>query len=469
MANYAHCTYLQFRQLVLSRLMDNGTPALNGSPTNVRWADAELKRYSLETFRTWNAASWFTRDRGTFNLTANEPFYDLPSELVGGTISVNGNPPAQTNILGYNLLDQDLLLDIQYALMEPASSNSWIGSEQFTLPDVQDAIEKTRNKFLLDSGIVVTHTTMTAAPPGDGRFGLPDDTVYIRRVAYQPVSPANAPFIPLFREDEWRADAFDITWNTTQGVPYGYSTIDVPKVSVQIIPPPSLNGTLDLLTVQTPTPLNLSTGVLMNIPDDLCWVVKYGALFYLLTKSGEATDTGRAQYCQQRYAQGVQLAQLWNTVQQPFVNGVSMLTATIQEEDYFNTSWQTAAGTGAPTDFITIAPNLIAVAPVPDGVRPYSVACDVVRNFPVPVADTDYVQVGREELDTLVDYTVHLALFREGGQEFADTMPLAQNMLTAAQQYNGILAAETPDLFKIAKQSSAFVGQKPLVGQEVVA
>jgi len=165
----------------------------------------------------------------------------------------------------------------------------------------------------------------------------------------------------------------------------------------------------------------------------------------------------------------VQLAQLWNTVQQPFVNGVSMLTATIQEEDYFNTSWQTAAVTGAPTDFITIAPNLIAVAPVPDGVRPYSVACDVVRNFPVPVADTDYVQVGREELDTLVDYTVHLALFREGGQEFADTMPLAQNMLTAAQQYNGILAAEAPDLFKIAKQSSAFVGQKPLVGQEVVA
>ena len=76
------------------------------------------------------------------------------------------------------------------------------------------------------------------------------------------------------------------------------------------------------------------------------------------------------------------------------------------------------------------------VAPVPDAVNPYSVTFDVVQNAPVPVADGNFIQLGREELDAVLDYSEHLAAVKMGGAEFAATVPLLQRFLRVAGQYN---------------------------------
>jgi hypothetical protein len=70
---------------------------------------------------------------------------------------------------------------------------------------------------------------------------------------------------------------------------------------------------------------------------------------------------------------------------------------------------------------------------------------DVVRNMPIPATDADYVQVGREHLDVLVDYAVHLAMLKCGGAEFQATMGGYENLVNLAIDNNLRLAAVAPN------------------------
>jgi hypothetical protein len=70
----------------------------------------------------------------------------------------------------------------------------------------------------------------------------------------------------------------------------------------------------------------------------------------------------------------------------------------------------------------------------------YSATVSVVQNAPVPVAETDFIQVARDDYDTIIDYAQHLALFKTGGAEFAATVSLYQKFEQKAAQYNGRLA-----------------------------
>src|SRR6185503_3351212 len=63
----------------------------------------------------------------------------------------------------------------------------------------------------------------------------------------------------------------------------------------------------------------------------------------------------------------------------------------------------------------------------------------VVRNAPVPGSPGDFVQVGRDDFDAILDYAQHLAAFKLGGQEFLDSLPLLGKFLRRASQYNSKL------------------------------
>ena len=88
-----------------------------------------------------------------------------------------------------------------------------------------------------------------------------------------------------------------------------------------------------------------------------------------------------------------------------------------------------------PTTIGMAGLNLIALYPPPNS-GAHAVTLDVVRNMPVPVADGDSIQVGREELDVITDYAEHLAAFKMGGQEFAVTQPCYERMVRMAMQQN---------------------------------
>jgi hypothetical protein len=101
--------------------------------------------------------------------------------------------------------------------------------------------------------------------------------------------------------------------------------------------------------------------------------------------------------------------------------------------------WQN--GTGTPSYLALAGWSMAALYPVPDALASYSLTLDVVRKAPLPVNDAAYVQVGREQIDMILDYAEHLALFKVAGAEWQVTQRQADNFLLQALTYNQRLAA----------------------------
>ena len=133
----------------------------------------------------------------------------------------------------------------------------------------------------------------------------------------------------------------------------------------------------------------------------------------------------------------MKLGRLLASVVHVEINGVPSIPDTLYGLDCGVPNWQDITGT---PDYIGMCGwNLFAAYPVPDGT--YSATFDVVRRTPVPTVDTNYVQIGEDQLDAILEYAVHLALFKCGGMEFAATQRLASEFLIQSMTYNNRLSA----------------------------
>lgn len=438
---YANVTFAQAKaQLAL----------MLGDPTNVFWTDAELGVYITEALRTWGAASMYWKERGTFATVASTPFYALQTQL-----------PTQ---LGYTVTDQNIVAAIQYQLLEPSTGNSWPGTDQFTLATVTNAIQRRRNQFLVETGAVLTHGTQIIAPLALGRFALDDTVIDVRRAAFQAVLSTD--WTTLWRADEWAIGAnFAMTWVQNPGTPAVYSVSVTPPVTIQIAPAPTAAGTLDLLTVEVGAALDPTAGVVLGIPDDFSWVVKWGALADLLGADGQARDPQRAEYCQKRWEDGIALARIYTSIMQLQVNDVAVYTCSLQELDAGNPTWQQTEG--SPTVGALAGLNMLALSDVPDGV--YGISADVVRKAPVPAADGDFLQVGQEELDAILRYAEHVAAFKMAGDEFLGTIPQYEGLMKAAMVSNERLRANARNFNVLTDRAKVEESRRPRRLQEVGA
>jgi hypothetical protein len=174
------------------------------------------------------------------------------------------------------------------------------------------------------------------------------------------------------------------------------------------------------------------------VPDNFAWVVKFGALSDMLSKAGQAQDMPRAEYCERRWKEGIQLARIHTSAVQAQINGVTATIGAVESLDAYLPNWQN--GVAPPTTPALASWNMFAVSPPPDQGN-YSVTLDVVQNAPVPVNPNDQLQLGREEFDAVLGYAEHLALFKVGGAEFLSTTPLYDQMVRLAGVYNERLIA----------------------------
>jgi hypothetical protein len=115
------------------------------------------------------------------------------------------------------------------------------------------------------------------------------------------------------------------------------------------------------------------------------------------------------------------------------LNGMPLISTSLAEMDAYNSEWQNTPGT--PVDICVAGYNLIALSPVPDGI--YSVTLDVIRSTPL----TDPVQLGREELEAILGYAEHLAMFKIAGPEWVATKLGWESMLKVASNFNARLKA----------------------------
>jgi hypothetical protein len=284
----------------------------------------------------------------------------------------------------------------------------------------------------------------------NGRVALSEWIIDIRRAAFTNSDGTT----PLHREDVWAFNHWSLGWPQQPGrppeSPFGYSVGETQPLVVQLVPPLTDRGILDLVYVSRGTVLNPLAPVPLGIPDDWTWLVTFGALADVLSKDGLAADPARAAYCQARWEQGIQIAKTTSMVWAGRVNNIPCQIGALTEADDFLSNWQSVTGT--PDTLLLTTGSLLALSAPPDGV--YGITVDLVRNAPIPVLLSDYLQVGTEILDTLYDYVEHLALFKEGGPAVQASQPLLDRFMRAAGVTVAIDFAQTPNLKALTDQSS---------------
>jgi hypothetical protein len=403
-------------------------------PPFVRWSSLELQGYLVEALRVWQALTAGMRDTAVVPLTPGVAFYDLTTTI-----------PA---LRGFSVLDTDLITEIEYHLLEPPTPLLWTGSEQFTLDDLVAALQRRRDQFLRETGMLITPLTLPViGPPPDGRVPLDERIITLRRAAW---IATDGSITPLLRDDEWAFTHYQIDWvQHPTRPPKAYSLGVTPPLLLQLAPPPLDTGTLDLLVVQRGAVLTPTISTLLGVPDDWAWVVKYGALADLLHREGLAYDPLRATYCEARWRQGVALAQRTPSVLAARLTNVTARVGSVVEADTYRRTWQTTPGT--PTLPLLMGYNLLGLCPPPDA-APHSLTVEVVRNMILPALPGDFLQVGPEVLDSLLDYAQHLALFKEGPDQLQVSQALFDRFLTAAGVTIPLYQATSPNRRALTEQ-----------------
>lgn len=487
---YTQVTLAQFRSQLAARLGD--TAAASGSSY---WASAELDLYIQEAIRTWQCAANYFSGRGVFTTTARTAFYDLNAELPNelGNVLTDADT---IKVIEYQLLEpatptvwtgteQFTLDDLTLALQRRRNqfleeTGIYIGlpADIAVSPSDDGIVQLDENvlrqrrvawrsaltngtgnmlfgTFSVDSlTFTVTDAdidrTITIAGAGTAGGTLTTQIVSITSSTEVVVADAASAsvvsaavtmlgnFTQLPRTDSFALNAQLSGWSTDAATPEFYIPYyATPQTKIQLAPVPIDLGSVQVLSVNAGADLDPTAGVAMGLNDDYVPYIKWGALADLLNMEGMANDSQRAQYCEQRYREGVELAKITFTVTQAKVNGVPVPLMALDDFDFQIAGWQNDLG--QPTDVAAGNSNIIALSPVPDGV--YSLELDVLQNAIVPMADNEYIQIERGFLDAILGMAVHIACFKLGGQEFSQTMPLYEQFMRCASTCNSKLAA----------------------------
>lgn len=113
-------------------------------------------------------------------------------------------------------------------------------------------------------------------------------------------------------------------------------------------------------------------------------------------------------------------------------NNQGLIPSSMEDLDTGEQYWEsetTASGGTVPTQpqlYAIGALNLIGIWPA-DAAGGNALQVDGIASTPILAADGDFVNIGKEELTAILDYSEHAALFKEGGAEFVATLPSDEN------------------------------------------
>lgn len=417
---YAFISFGQAKTALAQRLSD---------PSKQFWSDSELGAYILESLQTFNALGNFYRQEFTFNSRPNVTWYDLTDAInLPNTI----RPLSET--------DQTLLSLIEYHLLEPQTSAyplAWTGSLQFAITDLLSAIQQSRDEVLSESGCTIVQAYIAALP---GRTFLNGNVLGLRRVAWLPTSGFGYTANCLLPADLWSQQSFESGFpQGSPGTPLTYRQSTEPPLGFDVDVQPAVPGMYDVLTVDAGADLSISASTVLPIPNDWCWVAKWGALAQLFGRDSVSSDQFRAQYCLARYKMGLEAMRSAPALLGARINNVPVVVEPVTNGDFYDANWQAQAA-GTPRAVYYAGLNQVGLGPTPS-TNGYSITASVVRNMILPSLNADYLQVGRDDVAAILDESQHIAMLKCGGAEFAETFPLHGNFLRRCALSNSKLAA----------------------------
>lgn len=222
------------------------------------------------------------------------------------TIETHGYNPALTPAGDYAEGSANLLSEIQRHMLE-GTIDGGVTWSIWTQAQVLGYLNERLQRFLLETGVIRTRGSI-AGNSATEVYDLPSDLIELRRVTWNDATNGTA---VLGAIDKFQVDNATPGWENNPAVPYAYIEDDVDPLSLTPVPPPSLSGTFGVEYVPSPDLITTSdANVQLAIPGIFAPFVKYGIMADMLSAEGEANDPRRAAYCEQRFTEGIQLAQL---------------------------------------------------------------------------------------------------------------------------------------------------------------
>jgi hypothetical protein len=417
---YSYFTFAQAKTALAQRLND---------PTMQFWSDTELGAYIREALQTFNAFANFYREEFVFNTQANVTWYDLADAT-----------QIPTTLRAMTETDQTLLSLIEYHLLEPqtpAYPLVWTGSFQFSVSDILNAIQESRDEVLSETVCTITESLINAVV---GRTFLIQTVLGLRRVVWIPNTGFGYVLNTLVPSDLWAQQSFEAGFvQAAPGTPITFRMSSEPPLAFDVDIQPAVPGKYDILAVNAGGDLTDQNSTVLRIPNDWCWVNKWGALAQLLGRDGVAADQFRAKYCSMRYQEGLSSMRTTPALLAARINDVPVAVTSVTAGDFYDANWQ-GATPGTPTKLYYAGLNMVGLGPTPSGVG-NSVTANVVRNMVLPAVNADFIQVGRDDVSAILDESQHIAMFKCGGSEFASTFPLHGNFLRRCTLHNSKLSA----------------------------
>lgn len=417
---YSQITFAEAKTQLASLLNDE---------SKVFWTDTELGLYLIEALRFWGLAAQYWRDTGQFQTASGQAMYDITSDVTDVT--------GTTYMQDLTVTDRDLIVDLEYNLIEPITTNwalGWQGSEMFTMDQIATVLSLGRDDLLRQSGCIAQPATYVATA-GIQRVELNQNTIQILRMSVQ--EDGSTSVLPMWPIDYYQAQAYNQSAVPANGRPDAYITTYTPTLAVDVYPSPRTQSLLRLDVVESGaqfTPEVASSVV--GLPDDACWVAKYRGMDDLLSGDGLSRAPELSQYARQRWLDGLDMLAQYQSLMWSTLNGKRMTISSLAQLSAQRPDWEGSSGT--PRSLHMLNWNRFAVYPVPDGV--YTITVEVVKKAPIPTSDTDYMQVGREQMQAIYDYAQHLALLKCQGVEFSQSYDLLAAATDAAKEHMTKLA-----------------------------
>lgn len=440
------------------------------------WTAAELWVYLTEGLKIWNAYTEQWNQEWVVG-AANGAWINP------GTVS--GSPRYRT------VSDVSLYTQMQYMLLEPATGGTWTGTNQFSIADLQIALQRRVQEVIQATACNLGQLSPINALPNTRRYALGDTVLEARRIrglwvlanttgtaasgsqsvtlnsssgvsvglavsgtGIQPgtfvtavagsvislslpttglLSSTALQFslpLTMTREDSQAFQWFEPDYLQTSAMPQSWGVASEPPLSFAVDTAPNVPGSFDVIALSSGPVFNPPSPSLLGLPDDWSWLPMYGALGDLLSKDAESTDKTRAAYCLKRYTEGLEVMKNSNWLIQVTVNGIPVDTPSVYETDAWAPEWQTSNG-NLPA---VVQAGIDMAAPTP-GIG-QSVSLTLVGNAPLLDVSNTYVQVSRDDFEAVLNYAQHIAEFKEGGPEFVGTVPLLKDFQRAAAAVN---------------------------------
>jgi hypothetical protein len=407
MPNYQWINFVTGRNELAQRLYDE----------NKVWTvDAELGIYIQQALRMFNALTYTWKVDYVFN----------PTTLWNSLGALPGSPRVRT------LTDIDCYTQMEYMLLEPPSGGFWTGTPQFAIADFAQALQGRRDEVLQVSNCNQQLMANIPLMPNTRRTVLPDNVIEVARVRYLPIPSLGSP-ATLFRDDTIAQEFYEYGFMQAQpNTPQTFMLSSEPPLSWDVDIPPSLPGTYEAVTLLSGQAFVPPASTLLNIPDDFMWMLIWGAMSDLLGRESEAVDRQRADYCLKRYLDGMKLMLKSPWIMLANVTGVPVTTESIVAADRYTPEWDSSPTTFGPF-LVTGGIDFFAS---PQGT---SIGLTVLGNAPVPVADTDFIQVSRSNWNTILDLAQCFACFKMGGEEFQAALELEARAVQACAAENSRL------------------------------